>query len=351
MPKNNSTVLSNALAAFPPPDDANLLVGHETADSTSIYRLSPDRATINTVSFITQPVADPYWFGQIAAANALAKIYAVGGKPVTALNLVMFPHNQLSKGTLLELLRLAFFPSKQLDQGMLQEVLRGGHDKMTEAGACLTGGQSVHDAEPKYGLCVNGVVHPERILTPAGALPGDALILTKPLGAGVLFEAVRARKYPLKKLEEEVLPLLTSLNDKAMETALAFDLHACTDVSDSGIFGCLLNIVLASQVGALLKYRELAFYPGATEMYQKKITTDSNRSNRALLARHDLKIQTSLSAPEAELLYDPQTSGGLLLALPQAQAPELLAALHKNGVKDASCIGKIIDKAAGILVE
>ena len=295
------------------------------------------------MSFITQPVIEPYWFGQIAAANALAKIYASGGKPVTALNLVMFPNNQLSKGTLLEVLRLAMFPSKQLDVGILKEILRGGYDKVTEAGACLAGGHSVHDVEPKYGLCVNGVVHPERILTHAGALPGDALILTKPLGSGVLLAAVRAGKYPLKKLEEEVLPLLVALNNKAMETALAFDIHACAEVSDTGILGCLLNIGHASHVGALLKYKELAFYPGAAEMYQKRVTTDSNRSNRALLAQHDLKIQTSLSAAETELLYDPQTSGGLLLTLPQSQAPELLAALHENGVKAASCIGRITD--------
>ncbi|CAK8723715.1 selenide, water dikinase SelD [Candidatus Electrothrix aarhusensis] len=302
------------------------------------------------VSFITQTISDPYWFGQIAAANALAKIYAVGGTPVTALNLVMFPNNQLSKGTLLELLRLAFFPSKQLDVGILQEILRGGYDKVTEAGACLTGGHSLHDTEPKYGLCVNGVVHPERILTHAGAQPGDALILTKLLGSGVLFAAVRAGKYPLKELEEETLPLLTALNDKALETALAFDIHACADVSDSGILGCLLNITLASQVGVLLKYKELAFYPGAAEMYQKKVTTDSNRSNRALLTRHDLKIQTSLLAAETELLYDPQTSSGLLLALPLAQATELLAALHENGVAAAACIGEVIEGAGGIMV-
>jgi selenide,water dikinase len=234
--------------------------------------------------------------------------------------------------------------------GILQEILRGGYDKVTEAGACLTGGHSLHDTEPKYGLCVNGVVHPERILTHAGAQPGDALILTKLLGSGVLFAAVRAGKYPLKELEEETLPLLTALNDKALETALAFDIHACADVSDSGILGCLLNIALASQAGVLLKYKELAFYPGAAEMYQKRVTTDSNRANRALLAQHDLKIQTSLSAAETELLYDPQTSGGLLLALPQAQATELLEALHENGVAAAACIGEVIEGAGGVMV-
>ncbi|CAK8714662.1 Selenide, water dikinase [Candidatus Electrothrix laxa] len=351
MPKNDSTVLSNVLAEFPPPNDANLLVGQAMADSTSIYRLSPEIASINTVSFITQPIADPYWFGLIAAANALAKIYAVGGKPVAALNLVMFLGEQLDRGTLLELLRLAIFPTKQLDVGILKEVLRGGYDKVIEAGACLTGGHSLYDAEPKYGLCVNGVVHPEKILNHAGALPGDTLILTKPLGTGVLFAAVRAGKYPLKKLEEETLPLLASLNNKALEAALAFDIHACADVSESGILGCLLNMTLASQVGVLLKYKKLASYTGAAEMYQKRVSTDSNRSNRALLAQHNLKIQTSLSAAETELLYDPQISGGLLLALPHAQVEDLLAALHTSGVEAASCVGEIIQGAVGITVE
>ncbi|MCI5168593.1 MAG: selenide, water dikinase SelD [Candidatus Electrothrix sp. GM3_4] len=257
----------------------------------------------------------------------------------------------MNRGTLLELLKLAIFPSKQLDMGIMKEVLRGGYDKVTEARACLTGGHSLPDVEPKYGLCVNGVVHPKKILTHVGALPGDALIITKPLGSGVLFAAVRAGKYPLKNLEEETLPLLAALDNKALETALAFDIHTCADVNDSGMLGCLLKIALASQAGVLLKYKELPFYPAAAEMYQKGLTTDSNRSNRALLAQHDLKIQTSLSTAKTELLYDPQTSGGLLLALPKAQAAELLAVLHENGVAAAACIGEVIEGAGGVTVE
>lgn len=144
--------------------DPNLLVGIETADDAAVYRLTDDIAVISTVDFITPPVDDPYWFGQIAAANSISDVYSMGGRPLTALNLVMFP-------------------AKRLDAGVLKDILRGGHDKVVEAGASLVGGHSVDDEEPKYGLCVNGLVHPDRIITNAGARPGDALILTKPIGS------------------------------------------------------------------------------------------------------------------------------------------------------------------------
>ena len=155
------------------PVDPNLLVGFETSDDGGVYRLSDTLALVSTVDFITPPVDDPYWFGQIAAANALSEVYAMGGRPITALNLVMFP-------------------SKRLDLGLLAEIMRGGSDKVLEAGALVIGGHTVDDEEPKYGLSVNGVVHPDEIITNAGAQPGDALILTKPLGSGVLFNAVRS---------------------------------------------------------------------------------------------------------------------------------------------------------------
>ncbi len=287
---------------------------------------------INTVDFITPPVDDPYWFGQISAANSISDIYSMGGRPVTALNLVMFP-------------------SKLLDMGILKDILRGGNDKVLEAGACLVGGHSVDDEEPKYGLCVNGVVHPERIITNAGARPGDALILTKPLGSGVLFNAVRAGKFSFQELEKETLPLLAALNGVSMETALKFSIHACTDITGFGILGHVLEVALGSQARAVLRYKELLFYPGAAEMYRIGESTGSNQPNRALVMQHDLAMRVDLSAAEEELLYDPQTSGGLLFALPKAQAGELLSALHENGVSTAVCIGEIVDEPAGVTVE
>lgn len=287
---------------------------------------------INTVDFITPPVDDPYWFGQIAAANSISDVYSMGGRPVTALNLVMFP-------------------SRQLDMGLLKEILRGGHDKVVEAGACLVGGHTVDDEEPKYGLCVNGTVHPERVITNAGALPGDVLILTKPLGSGVLFNAVRSKKMPFKEVEQEMLPSLAALNGPAIETALQFSLRACTDITGFGILGHLLEVAQGAQAKILLKYRALPFYSGALDMYKKGETTGSNKANRALVARHHLEMRASLSVHEEELLYDPQTSGGLLLVVPQDRADELVRALHRNGVHAAVRIGEVLDEPAGITVE
>ena len=286
---------------------------------------------INTVDFITPPVDDPYWFGQISAANSISDVYAMGGKPLTALNVVMFP-------------------SKKLDMGMLREILRGGHDKTMEAGACLVGGHTVDDEEPKYGLCVNGAVHPDRIITNAGAQPGDALILTKPLGSGVLFNAARSRRLPYTDLERDILPLLATLNGPAMDVALQFDLHACTDVTGFGILGHLLEVAHGCDAQIVMNYRALPFFPYALDMYRKGETTGSNRPNRTMVHLHNLEIRTRLDTAEEEMLYDPQTSGGLLLALPDSQADKLLKLLHDAGVTAAAKIGDVVDAPVGIVV-
>ena len=286
---------------------------------------------INTVDFITPPVDDPYWFGQISAANSISDVYSMGGRPLTALNVVMFP-------------------SKLLDMGFLKDILRGGHDKVVEAGACLVGGHTVDDEEPKYGLCVNGVVHPDRIITNAGAEPGDVLILTKPLGSGVLFNAVRSGKLPFKDLERDTLPSIASLNGKAMEVALQYELHACTDITGFGILGHLLEVAHGSDARVVLDYRKLPFYADALAMYKKGETTGSNQPNKKMVAKHHLDLQVSLTAAEEELLYDPQTSGGLLLALPGSQANELVAALTAANVHTAVRIGEIAAESVGIVV-
>ena len=313
-----------------PPSDSNLLVGIETSDDAAVYRLTDEIAMINTIDFITPPVDDPYWFGQIAAANSISDIYSMGGRPLTALNVVMFP-------------------SKHLDMGVLKEILRGGHDKVVEAGACLVGGHTVDDEEPKYGLCVNGIVHPERILTNAGSRPGDALILTKPLGTGVLFNAVRSGKFPYRDLEREVLPSVAKLNGAAMETALGFEIHGCTDITGFGIGGHLLEVALGSSSKVLLKYSDLPLYPGVLDMYRKGESTGSNQGNRGMIQEY-LEIQASLSNIEEEVLYDPQTSGGLLLSVPDTHAEALLTALSAAGVQSAVCVGEIVEGAPGIVV-
>ncbi len=313
-----------------PPSDPNFLVGFETSDDAAVYRLTEEVAVINTVDFITPPVDDPYWFGQIAAANSISDIYAMGGRPLTALNLVMFP-------------------SKQLDMGILREILRGGYDKVIEAEACLGGGHTVDDEEPKYGLCVNGVVHPERIITNSGSRPGDALILTKPIGTGVLFNAVRSGKMDYKEIEKDILPAVATLNGPAIEAALEFELHACTDVSGFGIAGHLYEVADASSATVRLKYSNLPIYPGALEMYRKGETTGSNTANRRMV-QGNIEIKASLSGAEEELLFDPQTSGGLLLSIPDFQAEALLSALTKAGVDSASRVGEVVEGVPAIAV-
>jgi len=299
-------------------------------DDAAVYRLTEEVAVINTVDFITPPVDDPYWFGQIAAANSISDIYAMGGRPLTALNLVMFP-------------------SKHLDMGMLREILRGGYDKVVEAGACLGGGHTVDDEEPKYGLCVNGVVHPERIVTNAGSRPGDALILTKPIGTGVLFNAVRSEKMDCKEIEKDILPSVAALNGPAINAALEFDLHACTDISGFGIAGHLFEVADGSKAAVRLKYSNLPIYPGALEMYRKGETTGSNPANRRMV-QGNIEIKASLSCGEEELLFDPQTSGGLLLSVPDFQAEALLSALAKAGVDSATRVGEVVEGAPAIAV-
>ena len=297
-------------------------MGFETSDDAAVYRLTPEIAFISTVDYITPPVDDPYWFGQIAAANSLSDVYAMGGKPLTALNLVMFP-------------------SKKLDMGLLKEILRGGSDKIKEAGAAMAGGHSVDDNEPKFGLAVTGRVHPDRILTNQGCRLGDALILTKPLGTGVLFNAGRSGKLSYPDLEA-VLPLVAALNATSIETALQFEIHACTDITGFGILGHALEMARGSDVQIELDYHQLPFYPHALEMYQRGETTGSNKANRTL-AQGYWEMVHRRSLEEEELLFDPQTSGGLLMSLPAAQADHLLKALKQAGVDTAASVGRVID--------
>jgi selenide,water dikinase len=242
------------------------------------------------------------------------------------------------------------FPSKQLDMGLLREILRGGHDKTVEAGACLVGGHTVDDEEPKYGLCVNGTVHPDRIITNAGAQPGDTLILTKPIGSGVLFNATRSRKLPYVDLERDILPLLAALNGPAIDAALQFNLHACTDVTGFGILGHLLEVAHGCDAKIVVKYQNLPFFPYALDMYRKGESTGSNKANRVMVNKHNLEIRTTLDKAQEEMLYDPQTSGGLLLSLPNSEADALLEILHNTGVNEAVKIGEVVDEPVGIAV-
>ncbi len=275
-------------------------------------------------------VDDPLWFGRVAAANSLSDIWAMGGRPLVALNLVNFP-----AGT--------------LDHGLLRDILRGGAEKVAEAGAVLGGGHSVDDPEPKYGLAVTGIVHPDRVLTNRGARPGDALVLTKPLGSGVIFNANRAGKFDPRALEV-VLPVIASLNRKALETSLNYEVHGLTDITGFALGGHALEMALHSGVRMRMTFSSLPLYEGAVEMYAAGVGTGSNKGNRSL-CKDRLEIRASLRREEEEILFDPQTSGGLLVSLPEGQAAGLVDDLHGAGVPWAAVIGGVEEGPAGIVVE
>jgi selenide,water dikinase len=298
-----------------------LLVGFESSDDAAVYRLTDDLAVVSTVDYITPPVDDPIWFGRIAAANALSDIYAMGGRPITALNLVMYPE-------------------KKLGSDILREILKGGYEKVVEAGASLAGGHSTDSEEPVYGLSVTGIVSPKRILTNNGSRPGDVLILTKPLGTGVLFNACRSGRLPRAELDP-VLPQIAFLNGPAMKIALKYDVHACTDITGFALAGHALEMARGSGLTIQLEYASLPIHPNVLEMYKKGETTGSNGANRQLVAGK-LDLAGNLTAEQKELLFDPQTSGGLLLAVAGDQADALLRDLHQAGIAASTIIGQAL---------
>ena len=315
---------------MPKSADPDLIVGFETADDAAVYRISPEIAIISTADYITPIVDDPAWFGKVAAANSLSDVWAMGGQPVMALNLVNFP-------------------SKTLDAGILREMLKGGAEKVAEAGAVLAGGHSVDDPEPKYGLAVTGVVHPDRVLANSGAKPGDALVLTKPLGTGVIFNAHREGKYPGKTVEE-ILPIIAALNKGAMEAALKYDVHGLTDITGFGFAGHALEMAVHSEVRMTVSFSALPLYEGAVEMYAAGVTTGTNEGNRRVCGGR-LEVTAPLRREEAEILVDPQTSGGLLISLPELQAAELVRDLHEAGVPWAAQIGRTEIGTPALVVE
>lgn len=298
-------------------------MGFESADDAAVYRIDDRRAVVTTVDFITPPVDDPYWFGQIAAANSLSDIYAMGARPLFALNLVMFPAGKLS-------------------EEVLEEILRGAADKVKEAGAVLAGGHSVDDEEPKFGLCVTGIVNIDEILKNEGARPGDVIVLTKFLGTGVLFNAAKAKKYPYGELEK-ILPQVAKLNGDALAVLREHGVRALTDVTGFGFSGHLNEMARSSGVTIRVKFSDLPVYPAAPKMYGIGETTGSNGPNRENVFGH-IHISASLSRAEEEILFDPQTSGGLLAALPAERSREAVSALRERGYPASSVVGEVIPK-------
>lgn len=314
------------LSQLKKPQDPCLLVGIETADDAGVYQINETTALIQTLDFFTPIVDDPYQFGQIAAANSLSDVYAMGGKPLTAMNIVAFPINCL--------------PPE-----VLRDILMGGQDKVMEAGAVIVGGHTVEDPEPKYGLSVTGTVHPNRILTNAGAKLGDQLILTKAIGTGVLATAARADMFP-----EGVAASIQSmmkLNRIATEVAGQYTVHSCTDITGFGLLGHLYEMAAGSGVAMEIQAGLIPLLPDALQAAAMGLVPGGAYANREYLTT--VSIDTSVPVALQDLCFDPQTSGGLLFSVPADCATELLKDLQQAGILEASIIGKVIAGERGTI--
>jgi selenide,water dikinase len=312
--------LANLLGQLPGSEDPNLLVGFNTSDDAGVYKINQEQALVVTADFITPPVDDPFRFGQIAAANALSDVYAMGGKPLICLN-------------------LACFPDELLGPEVLRDILAGAQERINAAGAVLAGGHTVSDNEPKFGLAVTGMVHPERYWSNATARPGDVLILTKPIGSGVLLNANLKGKVSAAALES-CLNKLIELNATAAEVLQNFQVHSATDVTGYGLAGHALEIARASRVSIKIDSAAIRVFDEALAMYRSGVTTGVNHNNMLSIEPYT-RFSSALTREMKELLVDPQTSGGLLVLVPADKGKVALTALHEAGVSDAHMLGEV----------
>lgn len=318
------------LASLPRNTDPNLLVGFGNSDDAGVYKLREDMAIVTTADFITPPVDDPYLFGQISAANALSDVYAMGGRPFMCLNLVAFP-------------------SRKLPAEVLHQIVSGALNKITEAGAVLAGGHTIEDDEPKFGLSVTGMVHPDKIWTNSRALPGDCLVLTKPVGSGVLFNA-NLKKWVSDTAMASCLDIITRLNKTAAEILGNYDVHAATDITGFGLAGHGFEMAQASDVRIRVDLDKIPVMDEALEMYRKGMSTGVNPVNRERVEKRT-RVKKDIPAWHREIVYDPQTSGGLLVSLPGDQGSAVIGELRRAGMSHARIIGRVEEKDAGHLLE
>ena len=291
-------MLRPLVEAFRPEDHPNLLVGLAGPDDAAVYRVSDDLAIVQTLDFFPPVVDDPYVFGAVAAANAMSDVYAMGGEVVLALNIAAFPED--------------------LPADILAQILRGGAEKVAEAGGVVAGGHTLYDREPKYGLCVMGIVHPSRVILKGGARPGDILLLTKPLGTGIVLTAARQGEVEPAHLEAAVESMLR-LNRHASHLAREFGVRAATDVTGFGLLGHAFEMSRAGGVGVVIEAGRAPLLPGALEYARRGILTGGGDRNREGVAEA-VRVAPGVPADVLDVLYDPQTSGGLLIAVPPDRA-------------------------------
>lgn len=321
--------MTQVLRHLVPFDDPAVLVDASTSDDAAVYRIDADRALVATVDFFTPIVDDPYDFGRIAAANALSDVYAMGGRPLFALNLVAFPRARLG-------------------DGWLSEIVRGGGEVAREAGVAVIGGHSIDDPEPKYGLCVVGEVAPDRVVRNAGARAGDALVLTKPLGTGVVATAIKREAAPGEVVEAAVRSM-TTLNRGASEAMLRVGAHAATDVTGYGLLGHLHEMARASRLEARITASAVPLLPGVRELARAGFVPGGTRRNLADL-ESVLVWEGEIDDVLRVLLGDAQTSGGLLISVAQSRVEELLALLRAAGTPAAAVVGELAEGVPGRIV-
>jgi len=297
-----------------------VIVGLERADDAGVYRISEDLAIIQTVDFFTPVVDDPYWFGQIAAANALSDVYAMGGVPKTAMNLVAFPLGRL-------------------EIGILRRVLEGGLDKMREAGVVLIGGHSVEDDELKYGLAVTGFIHPGKVLTKNGFEAGDRLILTKALGTGIVNTAIKGGLASVE-VTARVTRMMAALNRDAAHIMARYPVHACTDITGFGLLGHMAEMVTGSSKGVELAAAQIPVIPQAVDYAAMGLVPGGTFKNKEFRS-HMVAFGSAISAVMQDILFDPQTSGGLLICVEASAAEDLAAELVAGGIEHAAVIGRV----------
>jgi len=319
-------VLEEVLAAMPVRPDAAVIVGRDTVDDAAVYRLTDELAVVQTVDFFTPVVDDAYEFGAVSAANSLSDVYAMGARPIFALSIVGFPDGRLPVG-------------------VLQAILRGASDKAAEAGISIVGGHTVEDTEPKFGLAVTGIVHPDRVMTNSGARVGDALVLTKPIGLGIIATAVKSGLAE-EGAAREAAAVMASLNRGAAEAMLEVGANACTDVTGFGLLGHLREVAAASGVDVTLSAAAVPVLDAASPLAAAGVAPGGTLNNLAHVEEH-VTFDRRISKAAKLLLADAQTSGGLLISLPAGRADELLGALARRGVGAAARIGQVVGEGIG----